>query len=491
MDGFIDLEYQLDLKYSVRDPIHGFIRFNEWEKTIINHPWFQRLRHIRQLAFTDYVYPGATHSRFEHSLGVMHLATRMFRRIVCKCKSDLQQVIQPYTAEDDYWKDVVRTAQVLRFAALLHDTGHGPFSHAAESVYPKKDGSDKRYKHEDYSIAVIKNLRELIDDSIYNAQYTDFIGGSITADEVASVLEEKVDTKNVSSKFWTLIRAITSSQLDADRLDYLLRDSHYVGAFYGRFDLERTIESLTFCIDCIDNDAVDERSFEIALAIESDDSDVAESIITARERMFSQVYRHKTRRIFDLMLADAILTLLKNNDLNEFPPPSQIVEYLSWTDVEVFHSLSTLGDDQNPILVKALTRREFPRLVGKFSSEPNLQIFEDKVKHDTSYTITSDKELNNGKTVDNANVWIDRGLSFTTYKTDGRVQVKLRDSKPSSAGGVSNALRFAPSDLSNKNIQLLMKDTLKKPEYRVYSTEDKRREVAELVKECEGEPWNG
>ena len=125
--------------YEIRCPIHGFIAFSDWEREVINHPAFQRLRRIRQLAWTDQVYPGATHTRFEHSLGVMHIASQLFDALV-RSSSELLKSAYRFTPDD-----IKRDKQIVRFTALLHDTGHGPFSHAAEDLFPK-DGKGKHYK---------------------------------------------------------------------------------------------------------------------------------------------------------------------------------------------------------------------------------------------------------------------------------------------------------------------------------------------------------
>src|SRR5688572_3162441 len=114
----------------IRCPIHGFIHYSRNERKIIDHPLFRRLRAIRQLALTEYVYPGATHSRFEHSLGVMEVATRMFESLCARHGETLDRHFKRYP----YFKENPpgRARQILRLAALLHDVGHAPFSHAAE-----------------------------------------------------------------------------------------------------------------------------------------------------------------------------------------------------------------------------------------------------------------------------------------------------------------------------------------------------------------------
>ena len=145
--------------YEIRDPVHGFIRLNQLEWDVINQPVFQRLRRIRQLAWTDMVYPGATHSRFEHSLGVMHVAPRLFDALERRSGNILR-------TDYEYDEDMLgRYKRIVRLAALLHDLGHGPFSHAAEELLPLKPGASERYSHEDYSAAA---LQHGLDDPIEN-----------------------------------------------------------------------------------------------------------------------------------------------------------------------------------------------------------------------------------------------------------------------------------------------------------------------------------
>ncbi len=115
----------------IRCPIHGFIGLNEFERRIVDHPVFQRLRRIRQLAWTDHVYPSAMHTRFEHSLGVMHVASKLYDAIVANSSEILQSTFG-YTETG-----LLRDRQKVRLAGLLHDIGHSPFSHGSEDLFPE------------------------------------------------------------------------------------------------------------------------------------------------------------------------------------------------------------------------------------------------------------------------------------------------------------------------------------------------------------------
>jgi uncharacterized protein len=216
--------------YEIRCPVYGFVEVNDWEWQIISLPAFQRLRRIRQLAWTDYVFPGAMHTRFEHSLGVMHMATKLFDGIVQR-SGDILKSELGYT---DYGLEQHRT--LVRLAALLHDVGHGPFSHAAEELLPIRDAdTHERYTHEHYSAEIVRrHFGDLIKNHPLNMNY-DF-----SADDVANLLEGKPEAGN--ALFW---RDLISGQLDADRMDYLLRDSLHCGVSYGRYDWQRLIQTVT------------------------------------------------------------------------------------------------------------------------------------------------------------------------------------------------------------------------------------------------------
>lgn len=303
--------------FSVRDPIYGMIDLNALEWEIVNSPPFQRLRRIKQLAWTDYVYPGAMHTRFEHSLGVCHVATRLFESIQSKDGDILRS---------DYgFKDggIERQKQVIRLGALIHDLGHGPLSHAAEDCFPNDPKKERPYTHEQYSAAC---LRYYISDIIENHPINRN-NYNITYDEIASLFVE--DSASAATVVW---KELVSGQMDADRMDYLRRDSYHAGVSYGRFDLDRVINTVCLC-------EADEGTGHV-IGIEADGIHAVEGLLIARYMMFTQVYFHKTRVAYDYHYDQALKHLLKDRE-GTFPAPTEsgIKEYLEWDDWRVWRAL--------------------------------------------------------------------------------------------------------------------------------------------------------
>lgn len=315
----------LEEKYNVRDPVYGFISFNELEKKIIADPAFQRLRRVKQLGIADLVYPGAVHTRFEHSLGVMHLASLMYDTITQNknAKNILEERLGYGTPAYERYR------QLIRLAALLHDIGHPPFSHASENIMPLKNGHES-YSHEDYTTIIIKNsnIKSIIESDSYNSS-----NYGITANDVAGLIEKKpFPNKNL---FW---KVLISSQLDADRGDYLLRDSHHIGVKYGVYDHLRLINTLSL--------GIEPESEEIVLGIDEDSWHVAESLVIARYQMFIQVYFHKTVRAYQYHLEEAMKAVLPGGRL---PEPNDLASFIMLDDTDMWKRFKEL--DRCPIIL--------------------------------------------------------------------------------------------------------------------------------------------
>ncbi|MCA9508460.1 MAG: HD domain-containing protein [Myxococcales bacterium] len=294
----------------IRDPIHGVIYLNSQERAVIESHAFQRLRGIKQLGFADFAFPGATHTRFAHSLGAMNFAGKMFDRIMAK--STINQT------------SLSLFRQVVRLAALLHDVGHPPLSHTTEMLMPLKTPSqtskkNERVKHEDYSLSIILNssLTECIKKNF----------GSDMAIMVAALLAK--DSQNnffavANIDYSPLLRQIISSEIDCDRMDYLLRDSFYCGVNYGKFDSDWLVENLLYIID-------HKKAY---LAIKARALFAFEDFLLSRYHMFLSVYLHHTPVIMEKMLAHFFSECPK-----EFILPSDIENYLAIDDVDLWWAL--------------------------------------------------------------------------------------------------------------------------------------------------------
>lgn len=307
-----------------RDPVHGFIMVRPGESKIINSLPFQRLRNIKQLAMTYLVYHGAEHTRFGHSLGVMHLVSKAFNAAV-------ENGEYYFSAEKKEWYE-----QILRLIALTHDLGHAPFSHASEAAF--KEGLE----HEDYTEKIVKEtvigsyIQEIGDDFTrkFGKEY------NITPALICDIYRGRNPGEN--SEF-TFLKSFMDSELDCDKMDYLLRDSLFCGVKYGNFDIERLISSLTIYVQ-------DECP---RLAISDGGKQAFEEFVLARYFMFTQVYFHRTRRYFDIMLGRALTAILPDGKY-----PLSVEEYLMWDDCRAMQAIK--NDVENEACKNIVYRIVYP-----------------------------------------------------------------------------------------------------------------------------------
>lgn len=261
-------------KKIVNDPVYGFIHIpSEILFDLIEHPYFQRLRRIKQLGLTNFVYPGATHTRFQHALGCLHLIGSAIQVIRSK-ETDI-------TDEE---------AEAVSIAILLHDIGHGPFSHALEFSIVE------RITHEDISGLYLEFFNELLDGRLKMAI--------------------QIFNNNYHKKF---LNQLVASQLDMDRLDYLKRDSFFSGVTEGMIGSDRIIKMLN---------VVDDQ-----LVVESKGIYSIEKFLIARRLMYWQVYLHKTVLSAEQLLVKILKRAkeLANTKIELFATPS--LKFFLYNDV--------------------------------------------------------------------------------------------------------------------------------------------------------------
>jgi HD superfamily phosphohydrolase len=281
----------------IKDPIYGYVAITELEKTVIDTRVVQRLRRLRQLAGAEFVYPGANHTRFEHSLGAMHLAGLLGEKI-----SGKEEEIQAF-----------------RLAALLHDVGHGPFSHIFEHILSRCNRT-----HEDITTWLIEKS-ELAD--VLKA-------AGIDAREMGLLAVGKLESKD-KSYFNQVIR----SSVDVDKLDYIVRDSFHTGAEYGGVDVFRLIYTI--------------EPFQGNLAVNTTALSTLEGLLIARVLSFRSIYYHRVCRAVQLMLGEALDLADPELGLSAFETPE---DYLNMDDYGVWSQLKQCAASR-PIMER-LERRD-------------------------------------------------------------------------------------------------------------------------------------
>lgn len=309
-----------------RDPIHGYVRVQDkvvWD--CIQTREFQRLRRVKQLGSTSMVYHTSEHTRFAHSLGVYEIARRMINEV-----EDISRTLTEYEKI------------TVKLAALLHDVGHAPFSHSFEAIM----NSD----HELYTIQIIKEESEV---NKVLKEYKDTL-----PTDVASVINGTHPNK--------ILCQMVSSQLDADRMDYLLRDSYFSGTKYGEFDLERILRTMRVADD--------------KLTIKASGTHTIEDYIMARYHMYWQVYYHPVSRSYDTLLQKVFKRLfdLYKQDKGialKLPMFKQLLEKKQLSNEEMyllddsacFYSFNLMSQMDDQILAD-LAKRVLNRNLFKYTS---------------------------------------------------------------------------------------------------------------------------
>lgn len=347
MDGY-------SYPYKICDPVHGFIRFDAVEKELIDSKPFQRLRYLHQLGMTYLLYPGATHTRFEHSLGVMELVSRAY--------DSFMQNESVAGDERFYWR------RILRLAALCHDLGHLPFSHTAEKSLLPQGG------HERMTLTIIRSpLLQPLWKTVGPSAEEDIIKLCIAEKEHGALGLDLPLTP------WqrVLSQAITDDNFGADRVDYLIRDATYTGVGYGHFDYHQLIDTLRI-LPALNNPQ------KLALGVVESGIQAIESLWIARYLMYARVYHHPRTRVLSHHMCRFIAAIYEKEGF-----PSTVEGYLDQTDYRILGALSHAakrGDYDAGVLLKEEEEyREIPHgtlsdgILSKLEREFQEDIFIDRL----------------------------------------------------------------------------------------------------------------
>ena len=334
----------------VRDPVHGSIAIYDEEVPLLIAPFFQRLRNIKQLGFSEYSFPGATHTRYLHSIGVMTIATKAFDKI-----------FYPHLGRASFQK----LRETLRLATLLHDIGHAPLSHSSESVMPplsslslpqrfvNKTLLDRQATHEDYAIKIIT-------DSSFTDSFSSTIKVfAIDPNCIAElIIGETNDPKYFTIKginYFPLLHQLVSSEMDCDRMDYLLRDSYFCGVSYGQYDIDWIIDNLDSCL-------IDKTAY---LGLNERAIPTFNDFLLGRFHMFLMVYFHYRAVCLEKLLANYFKTAG-----NEYAIPGNIEEYLYHDDD---HLKKVLKNSSN-IWAKEIVHNNIPKKIFESFGPSQLRV---------------------------------------------------------------------------------------------------------------------
>jgi HD superfamily phosphohydrolase len=286
----------------LNDPIHGFIGLTELESKVINSKPYQRLRRIKQLSGGHFVYPAAEHTRFGHCIGAMFLAGLIGKKL-----------LGPMNLGE-------KTLQEVRISGLLHDIGHGPFSHVFEESLIERRG----WNHEDVTEWIIREseVGDLLEDN------------GISKNRIANLVRGRRETKNDS-----VVSSIVAGQVDADKMDYLIRDSFYCGVNYGLVDIHRLINSL---------EVSDDLTLEFDIAARG----ALEAFLVARYEMFLNVYYHKTVRSVEVMLVKLMNAADSVLGLTSFSTPE---EFLELDDMSLISKIRKIDPSESDDAKEAVT----------------------------------------------------------------------------------------------------------------------------------------
>jgi len=362
----------------IRDALYGSVSLDGGEARVLDSRYFQRLRHIRQLGLSEYSYPSATHNRYIHSVGAMHVASRALETIfgLSSDESAGDGELSHRNKRRASWEVALqrlprsaylRFRSLVRLAALLHDIGHGPLSHALESAMPSRESlwagstpvsgvrTEGQANHEDYTLKIIldSDLTGILNE--VGRKY------GFRAEHVAALIDPSVQASSdpyleriegAKIDFRPLLQQLISSELDCDRMDYLQRDSFFAGVNYGRYDYDWLSRNLTASVQ-------GEACF---LALHHRALYAFEDFLISRFHMFLMVYFHHKSIVYEEMFKRYFET-----SGDEYPIPSDLTKYLECVDSQLFAKLS---HSKNPWAERITARKPYQLLCETQSGIP-------------------------------------------------------------------------------------------------------------------------
>jgi HD superfamily phosphohydrolase len=311
------------------DSVHGFIPFDEFEKALIDSLPFQRLHYIHQLGIAYLVYPGATHTRFEHSVGVMMIASLMFDKICKSVRPDVFHFVpRKGSSEFLYWR------RVLRMAALCHDLGHLPFSHVAEKELLGALG------HEHWTVKIIDSahLRPVWDMLKKSPAYLEDVIERDIVEDIKKIAVGEEKWRSMTGQLFTpweriVSQVITGDFFGADRIDYLLRDAKSTGVAYGLFDYHQLIEMVRIL------PSPERGGDELLLGIDENGLESCEALLLARHFMHRRIYQYSSVKAYNFHLRRYMKAVYAGKMLED------VEEFLSLSDTDVISSLNKAAKD--------------------------------------------------------------------------------------------------------------------------------------------------
>ncbi|MBI9070699.1 MAG: hypothetical protein JEY94_03835 [Melioribacteraceae bacterium] len=420
----------------VMDPVHGAISYFDHESKVIDHPLFQRLRSISQTDILTYVFPGASHSRFLHSLGTMHLSGRLFKKVIRSVQLELVGDLE-LNFKPEHFKAIQYIHICLRLASLLHDSGHAPFSHqfeyseAVKRILKDKDifsnlwknsnferfynNAPKKIKHEYYSVAVANKILTDIEIDKFGIEVSDVLAIMETTSAIPSekmikhavklfeiVLDKseigKYDDSEIGRSIILVLRDMISGEVDVDKMDYLLRDSYFSGAMHGIYNLDHIINNLRVTWK---KSAFRAKKPRFSLAVISKGLGALEEFVHSRYKLYLMMYNHKTCVGFTWLLEkamDEVLAIPENLEHVKICM-SNVDKFQNFTDTYFWEEFRKIAQENaNSASAKLIYREKLKFLDSRqdIGEEEIENIKEDlEVKHgDVIYRVCNAKFSN-------------------------------------------------------------------------------------------------